>query len=174
MFFFFVYILFEWKNLGAGTKVIPGMSIVLRKPPIVCDFVRQKNMPWLCIWLIWQHLWIDKTQNWALWLCKTDILPKQQRRGGGASEFPRNTLVRLTLTTAMFQYGHAVFRCKLNCCCCSRGRSKPWPKWAFIAMITGQYKRPGQVRRQFNGHDQYWSCCYRLYNVTAQLLFLPI
>ena len=28
----------------------------------------------------------------ASWLRKTDILPKQQRRGGGASEIDRNTL----------------------------------------------------------------------------------
>ena len=31
---------------------------------------------------------------------------------------PCDSLIRLTLTTAMSRNGHVVFRCKLRCCCC--------------------------------------------------------
>ena len=46
--------------------------------------------------------------------------------------------------------------------------------WLAAGMINGQYSWSGQVRSQFNECDQYLWGFYGLYNVTVQLLFLPV
>ena len=46
--------------------------------------------------------------------------------------------------------------------------------WIAVAMVTGQYSWPGQVRSQFNERDQYLWGCYGLYSMGVRMMFLPL